>query len=254
MASGQFGSVLRHIRGLIGASEGAEQTDGMLLDRFIRQQDESAFETLMQRHGRMVLGLCRSILHDAHDADDGFQATFLVLARKASSIRKQPSVASWLYGVAYRTALRAKITSARRRVQERQAVDMSHDDLVSEIGRQELRGVVHEELQRLPEKYCAPLVLCYLEGKTNEHAAAELGWPAGSIAKRLARARDMLRDRLAYRGVALPGGMLTVILAETAATAAAPPALMQGTLKSAVQYAGKAGVAGLVSTSVVSLA
>src|SRR5262245_54128967 len=133
MASGQFGSVLRHIRQLMGARSADELTDGDLLDRFIRQQDESAFEMLMQRHGPMVHGLCRSILHDAHDADDAFQATFLVLARKASSIRKRPSVASWLYGVAYRTSLRAEITSARRRVHERQAVDMSHDELVSEI-------------------------------------------------------------------------------------------------------------------------
>src|SRR5438046_10181550 len=125
MASGQFGTVLRHIRQLIGPRTSDGQDDGELLERFIARQDQTAFETLMQRHGPMVLGLCRSILHDAHDADDAFQATFLVLARKASSIRKQPSVASWLYGVAYRTALRAKITSARRRVQERPPVDLS---------------------------------------------------------------------------------------------------------------------------------
>src|SRR5262249_57019477 len=127
---------------------------------------------------------------------------------KASSIRKRPSVASWLYGVAHRTALRAKISSARRRVHERQATDMAEkDEAMSELGRQELRSLVHEELQRLPEKYRAPLVPCYLEGKTNETAARELGWPAGSMAKRLTRGRDLLRERLSYRGVALPAGM-----------------------------------------------
>jgi len=254
MANGQLSTVLRHIRQLISPRVGAEDSDGELLDRFIRQQDQAAFEALLQRHGPMVHGVCRSILHDAHDADDVFQATFLVLARKATSIRKQPSVASWLYGVAYRTALRAKINSARRRVHERQAVDMSHDDSVSEIGRQELRAVVHEELQQLPEKYRAPLVLCYLEGKTNELAAKELGWPAGSMAKRLARGRDLLRDRLAYRGVALPVGMLAVLLTESGASAAVPPALLHATLQSAVLYASQASVAGIVSSSVASLA
>lgn len=256
MASGQFSTVLRHIRQLIGprASEGL--TDGQLLERFIARQDESAFETLLQRHGPMVLGVCRSILHDPHDADDAFQATFLVLARKASSIRKRPSVASWLYGVAHRTALRAKINSARRRVLERQATDMpQQDEAVSELGKQELRSVVHEELQRLPEKYRAPLVLCYLEGKTNETAAQELGWPPGSIAKRLSRGRDLLRERLAYRGVAVPAGMLAVLLGECgAASAAVPAARAEATLKSAVLYAGKAGVAGLISAQVAALA
>jgi RNA polymerase sigma factor (sigma-70 family) len=254
MANGQFGSVLRHIRQLIGPRSSESLTDGQLLERFVKTQDESAFETLLQRHGPMVLGLCRSILHDAHDADDAFQATFLVLARKASSIRKSPSVASWLYGVAHRTALRAKINSAKRRVKERQAGDMSHSDDVGELGRQELRSVVHEELQRLPEKYRAPLVLCYLEGKTNESAASELGWPAGSMAKRLSRGRDLLRERLAYRGVALPAGMLAVVLGESAATASVPPLLLEATLKSAVLYAGKASALGMMTSTAATLA
>src|SRR5262249_30577947 len=156
----------------------------------------------------------------------------------------------------HRTALRAKINSARRRVLERQATDMPQkDDEVSELGRQELRSLVHEELQRLPEKYRAPLVLCYLEGKTNEIAARELGWPAGSIAKRLNRARDLLRERLAYRGVALPAGMLAVLLAESSASAASvPAALLDETLRNAVLYAGKATVAGMVSAQVTALA
>src|SRR5262249_40239936 len=155
------------------------------------------------RHGPMVHNLCRSILHDPHSADDALQATFLVLARKAPSIRKRHSVASWLYGVAYRIALRAKTSATRRRQYERQAPTMSSNETAVDLDSRELRGVVHEELQRLPEKYRAPLVLRYLQGKSNEGAALALGWPRGSIAKRLARALDLLRERLLMRGVAL---------------------------------------------------
>jgi RNA polymerase sigma factor (sigma-70 family) len=253
MASGQFGSVLRHIRQLIGPRTSDELTDGQLLDRFALRQDETAFEALMERHGSMVYGLCRGILHDPHSADDAFQATFLVLARKASSIHKRQSVASWLYGVAYRISLRAKANASRRRLHERQIVTMPTTEPVTDAGRQELRSVLNEELQRLPEKYRAPLILCYLEGKTNEIAARELGWPSGSMSKRLNRGRELLKERLAGRGVALSAMAATAALAES--VSAAPPALIKSTLQAALLFgAGKATVATVASTQVLALA
>jgi RNA polymerase sigma factor (sigma-70 family) len=255
MASGQFGSVLRHIRQLIGPHTSDELTDGQLLDRFALRQDETAFEALMERHGGMVYNLCRGILHDPHSADDAFQATFLVLARKATSIHKRQSVASWLYGVAYRISLRAKANAARRRLHERQTVTMPTTEPVTDAGRQELRSVLNEELQRLPEKYRAPLVLCYLEGKTNEIAARELGWPSGSMSKRLNRGRELLKERLAGRGVALSAMAATAALAEGAASAAVPTPLMKSTLHAAILFgAGKATVATVASTQVLALA
>ncbi|MBY0524295.1 MAG: sigma-70 family RNA polymerase sigma factor [Gemmataceae bacterium] len=255
MASGQFGSVLRHIRQLIGPRTSDELTDGQLLERFTLRQEESAFEALMQRHGPMVHNLCRNVLHDPHAADDAFQATFMVLARKATSIQKRQSVASWLYGVAYRISLRSKANATRRRLHERQTIPMPATDPIFDVGRQELRSVLNEELQRLPEKYRAPLILCYLEGKSNETAAAELGWPSGSMSKRLARARDLLRERLAGRGVALSLIALTATLAEGTASAAVPVTLMKSTLQAAIVYGvGKASMTGLVSSQAVTLA
>jgi RNA polymerase sigma factor (sigma-70 family) len=172
MPSRAIAGVLRHIRQLLDPPPAGGLTDGQLLERFAARQDEAAFETLLHRHGPMVLNLCRGMLHDAHAADDAFQATFLVLACKAASIHKRPSVASWLYGVAYRISLRAKAGAARRRLREREVPPMvSPDDASDDVDRQELRATVTEELHRLPEKYRAPLVLCYLQGKSHDIAA-----------------------------------------------------------------------------------
>src|SRR5262249_45715450 len=158
-----------------------------LLERFSTEHDSAAFEAILQRHGRLVWGVCQRLLHDPHDAEDAFQATFLVLTRRAGSVKKHSSLATWLYGVAYPVAwnvLRSKLRANRRRTYERQVEDMPQREEEATQWR-ELRPVLDAELDRLPEKYRAPLVLCYLEGKTNQQAAQELGWPAGSLSKRL---------------------------------------------------------------------
>jgi RNA polymerase sigma factor (sigma-70 family) len=176
-----------------------EQTDGRLLKRFASQQDQAAFAALVRRHGPMVLAVCRRVLGNAHDADDAFQATFLVLVRKAGAIARPELLANWLYGVAYRVAVKARANAARRSKHEQRAPVKACVDPVAEATGREVHAVLDAELRHLPEQYRAPLVLCYLEGKTNAEAACMLGWPTGSISGRLARARELLRMRLVRR-------------------------------------------------------
>jgi RNA polymerase sigma factor (sigma-70 family) len=177
-----------------------EQTDSQLLKRFASQQDQAAFAALVRRHGPMVLAVCRRVLGNAHDADDAFQATLLVLVRKACVIARPESLGNWLYGVAYRVAVKARANAARRSGHERRAPAKAWVDLLEEAIRRELRSVLDAELSHLPDEYRTPLVLCYLEGKTNAEAARMLGWPTGSISgRRLARARELLRKRLVGR-------------------------------------------------------
>ena len=170
--------------------------DGDLLERFVRQHEEAAFAVLVQRHGPMVLSVCERVLRHSQDADDAFQVTFIVLAQKAHRLRRPGLLANWLYGVAYRTAMHARQRAARRSEREREAAKLSVPSNDPEREALALHRVLDEELHRLPEKYRAPLVLCYLEGKTNKEAARLLGWPSGSMAHRLARGRDLLRKRL----------------------------------------------------------
>jgi RNA polymerase sigma factor (sigma-70 family) len=246
MASGQLVPVIDFLRKVVSLPGVETLTDGQLLTWFVERDDEDAFTALVQRHGAMVYGVCLRVLHDVHDADDAFQATFLVLARKARAIRKRDSAASWLYGVAYRTAVKARAREARRQAHEREAPEMPHVDPWAELAWRELRPVLDHELERLPEKYRAPLVLCYLEGKTNEAAARQLGWTKGTVSGRLARARDLLRGRLARRGLALSGGLLTTALSLSAASAAVPAPLVASTVKAAALVAvGKAAAAGI---------
>jgi RNA polymerase sigma factor (sigma-70 family) len=161
-------------------------SDGQLLERYLARRDETAFAAIVRRHGPMVLSVCRRVLKNAHDAEDVFQATFLVLVTKAASVRPRELVGHWLYGVAYRTALKAKALAARRSAKERtMAPQQTHHDEPPA----DWQPLLDEELQRLPEKYRLPLVLCDLDGKTRKQAARQLGWPDGTLSTRLTRGR-----------------------------------------------------------------
>jgi RNA polymerase sigma factor (sigma-70 family) len=180
----------------------ADPPDAELLDRFAAG-DHGAFAALVRRHGPMVFGVCRRVLRDPHDAEEAFQVTFLVLVRKGGRLAQPDRLANWLYGVAYRVARKSKGSAARRGAHERAAAAglVRPDPVTVGPDRAELRAILDEEMVALPEKYRAPLVLCYLEGLTNEDAARRLGWAPGSMSYRLARGRELLRRRLARRGV-----------------------------------------------------
>jgi RNA polymerase sigma factor (sigma-70 family) len=253
MASRQLSKVLRHLRQVMGGGDTADVTDGQLLKQFVGRQDESAFRTLLERYGPMVMGVCRRALPDPHDADDAFQATFLVLVRKAGSIQEQELVGNWLYGVAFRVARRARLNAARRGLQRTEVPDMAIPGWTSVTDNQEARLLLDEELQRLPRKYRVPLVLCYLEGKTNEATARYLRCPTGTVKTRLAKGRELLRARLERRGLALSAGGLAAILAPEAVNAAVAPSLTEATLQAASLCIAGEAVAGAVSAPVAGL-
>jgi RNA polymerase sigma factor (sigma-70 family) len=197
-----------------------KQSDAYLIDRFLNCEEfesEDAFTTLAKRHGPMVLGICRHLLKDETDAEDAFQSTFLVLARKAGSIRNRTAVAGWLHEVAYRVARKAHRKEVRRRRSEKQGMVMSprtieNDDLPETAIWNELRPVLHEEVNRLPEKLRILIVLSYLEGQTNEEVAELQTCPLGTVKGRLSRARALLRERLMRRGMVLPAAFLWTAL------------------------------------------
>jgi RNA polymerase sigma factor (sigma-70 family) len=199
-----------------------------------------------------VLGVCQRVLHNAHDAEDAFQATFLVLARKGRSIKRRQALGSWLYGVAYRVALKARADAARRRRHERRAANRVEDQPGPEPARDEVRRVLDDEVNRLPDKYRQPIVLCYFEGKTYQEAARLLGWPAGTTSVRLARARELLRKRLAVRGLALSPCALAVCLAGETAPAADVCRLIDATAGAARLWLADAAAAGM-SSQVIAL-
>jgi RNA polymerase sigma factor (sigma-70 family) len=246
-------AVLRHVHRLVPPPGMEHPPDRQLLERFLACRDEAAFAALVRRHGAMVLGVGRRLLHDAHAAEDVFQATFLILARNAPSIRKQQAVGSWLYGVAYRVAVRARRAAASRRRRERHAPPLLPADPAVEVTWRELGAVLDEELRRLPERYRAPLVLCVLEGKTQEEAARELGCCKSTLRRRLEQGRERLRRRLLRRGVALSVGLLAAAISQRPA-AAVPAALVEATVRAGLlSWAGpemakavSAEVAGLV--------
>jgi RNA polymerase sigma factor (sigma-70 family) len=241
--------IVQFIRQVVEDQRVLELSDQQLLQRFRDQQDPAAFQALLRRHGPMVLEVCRGVLGNEADVEDAFQATFLILLRNAGSIRKREALASWLHGVAYRTALKARAQSAMRhkheaRMPERQA--SGADDLTWP----EVRHVLHEELHGLPNRYRAPLVLCYLEGATQEAAAVQLGLAKSTLRERLERGRALLRARLLRRGLG-PTALLVVSAWPAAnAPASVPLALIQSTVKAATLLAAEQTATGVVSARV----
>lgn len=237
MSKGQLDGVVAYIRRLMGAPRG-DHTDGELLDRFATRHDQDAFAALVSRHGPMVLGVCRRVLHDHHDAEDAFQATFLILVRKSTSLNQNRPLGNWLYTVALNTACKARESAERRRRHEAAAGIVGEKSPVSdELIKAELRTVIDEELEHLPTKYRQPLVLCYLQGKTNEAAAQELGWTKGTVSGRLARARDLLRGRLTRRGIAISGAAGVSLIEPAVARAVVSGGLLTATIQAAASYA-----------------
>ncbi len=227
------------------------EPDAALLRRYVRQRDQTAFEALVRRHGPMVLGVCRRVLRNAHDAEDAFQATFLVLVKKAAGLRSPGTVASWLYGVAYRTALHAQDAALKRRAKEAEMVPPTP---AAEKSCTDLRLDLDRELGRLPEKYRAVLVLCDLEGRTRKEAARHLGWPEGTVASRLAEGRKRLARRLTRLGLAVSGGALAAVPSQNLAAAPVRAPLVSSTLRAATLFAaGQAAAAGVVSLNVAAL-
>jgi serpin B len=225
--------VLQRLRRRAAPPGAGGTSDGLLLERFAASRDESAFEALLERHGPMVWNVCQRVLANPSGAEDAFQATFLVLVRKAKSIAKRDSVGSWLHGVAYRIALDARARAARRTRQSPRPTTPAEEPPEA-TARSEVRQILDAELGWLPEKYRAPLVLCYLEGKTNDEAADLLGTTRGTIAGRLSRARDLLRGRLTRRGLAPSSVGLALMFTQEAAV---PATLLGPTLKAALGYA-----------------
>jgi RNA polymerase sigma factor (sigma-70 family) len=249
MANAQTDTVLRHIRRLTGDGP----TDRELLQRFLADRDEAAFATLVRRHAGLVWSVCRRILHQDQDAEDAWQATFLVLARNAGTVRKAEALASFLHGVAHRTALRARRSATTRRTHERQEKTMPRHAPQADVTWRELQALLDEEVRRLPEKYRAPFVLCCLEEKSRGEAARELGWNEGTLSSRLAQARKILQRRLTRRGVTLAALLTSASLSTV--RAAPPAALLARTIPAALSYAVRrsTGVGG-VSAAATALA
>ncbi len=244
--------VLRHIRSAMAKQATGVLSDQQLLESFLSQQSEAAFTALVQRHGAMVFGVCRRLLRHTQDAEDAFQATFLALAQQAVSIRRHESVGSWLHGVAIRVAAKLKRTAARRAVHEGRLSPRPTGDAMDDITWRELRSVLDEELRSLPEKYRAPLVLCYLEARTQDEAVQQLGWSKSTFCRRLNRARQLLAQRLSRRGLTLPVALTAPLLIDGAATAALPPLLVANTVRAGLALASGQPVTAVAS--VVALA
>jgi RNA polymerase sigma factor (sigma-70 family) len=228
MASVQLQRIVHQLRHL---AHPTDPTDRQLLERFLASRDEAAFATLVGRHGPLVLSVCHRILGQVHDAEDAFQATFLVLARKAATVRWQASIGNWLYGVAWRVARKARAGMAQRRMHERQVAELPHREAGAETSLRELGALLDEEMQALPDQYRTPLVLCYLEGHSRHEAARQLGWTLATLKRRLEQGRTRLRSRLLRRGITLSAALLAAALARPCAAPAA--ALINVTVEAA---------------------
>lgn len=254
MATNSINHVIQHLRNAVLLQESADQTDGQLLERFVRGHELASLEILVQRHSLMVWGVCRRLLPNHHDAEDAFQATFLVLVRKAASIVPRAMVGNWLYGVAHQTALKARSVVAKRRTRERQVIDMPEPETPQSDLEYDLQPLLDQELSRLPDTYRVAIVLCDLEGKSRKEAARQLGLPEGTVGSRLARARAMLAKRLARHGLAVSGGSLAVLLSQQAVAAGVPDSLVLSTIKAVTLIAaGKPVAAGVISAPAAAL-
>jgi RNA polymerase sigma factor (sigma-70 family) len=255
MASSQLSPAIQHLRRAALLRDGAGLTDAQLLEVYVRRREEAAMAALVRRHGPMVWGVCRRVLRNHHDAEDAFQATFLVFVRKAASLAIPELLANWLYGVAHQTALKARATTARRGARERQVTQMPEPAVTEQCLWDDLQSLLDQELSRLPDKYRVALVLCDLEGKTRKEAARQLGVPEGTLAARLARGRRMLALRLARHGLAVSGGSLAMLLAHNSASASVPGAVVGSTMRAASLFAaGQAAAGGALSAKAVAVA
>ncbi|HMF17193.1 MAG TPA: sigma-70 family RNA polymerase sigma factor, partial [Gemmataceae bacterium] len=251
MPTNPLSTVIQHILADVGPDRGA-MTDGELLGRYLSSRDDNALAVLVRRHAPMVWGVCCRLLHNHHDAEDAFQATFLVLVRKGKDVPRQ-AVANWLYGVARQTGVRLRATGALRGRREKQVLNMP-EPTRAEVRDADWQSVLDEELGRLPGHYRAVIVLCDLEDMTRKEAARQLAIPEGSVASRLMRARLMLAKRLTRRGVVFSGGSLAAVLSAASASASAPPALVASTIKAtSLLGIGKAAAAGVLSAKVAAL-
>jgi RNA polymerase sigma factor (sigma-70 family) len=254
MSTKHMGKVIQSLRRAASRQDVAGLGDSELLGRYIAGGDEAAFEALVRRHGTMVLAVCNRVLKNCHDAEDAFQATFLVLVRKAASIVKRETVGGWLYGVAYKTALKARMGNSERRTKEIRAGSMRKEEVVGEDAWAEMRPLIDQELNRLPDKYRVLILLCDLGGKTRKEAASQLGWPEGTVSGRLARARTLLAKRLARHGLPLGGVTAALSVSQNTALAASPAILAASTVKSAMAFAARQTSAGAISVKAAALA
>jgi RNA polymerase sigma factor (sigma-70 family) len=254
MATSQMSKVIQQVRRTVFLQDGAGLTDGQLLECFLNRREEAAMAVLVRRHAPMVWGVVRRILSNHHDAEDAFQATFLVLLRKAASIASRELLPNWLYGVAHQTALKARVTLAKRKERERQVTELPEPAPTEQDPGDDLRPLLDQELSRLPDKYRVVLVLCDLEYKTRKEAARQLGLPEGTVASRLTRARILLAKRLGRYVLAVSGGALAGMLSQKMASASVPPSMVSATIKAATLVrAGQTAAAGVISVRVAAL-
>jgi RNA polymerase sigma factor (sigma-70 family) len=257
--NGKTGCILERVRNAVAVQSCCQLADQELLQRYVAAQDESAFAALVKRHGSMVMGLCWRILRHQQDAEDAFQATFLVFARKAGTIRKRDSIASWLHSVAFRAANKLRASQARRRARcqtpfgNETLLDVPQADFSRDLSFRETQRVLEEELNRLPDKYRAPLLLCCVEGRTRDEAAHQLGWRLGVLRGRLDRGRELLRARLVRRGLSLSVALLALGVAGTSQAALAP-ALLSSTVQAAIGAARSLSAAGAATAQATALA
>jgi RNA polymerase sigma factor (sigma-70 family) len=254
MATSQLSKAVQDLWQAVLHQGGADLSDGQLLSHFVERRDEAAFAALVRRLGPVVWGVCRRVLGHHHDAEDVFQATFLVLARKAAVVTPRDRVANWLYGVACRTALKAKTMTERRRAREKQVLNMPEPETAAPGPWCDLGPLVDQELARLPDKYRIAIVFCDLEGKTRKEAARQLKIPEGTLSSRLTTARVMLAKQLARHGLVLSGGAVATMLSQSAASAGVPGSVATITIKAAPLFAARqAAATAMVSAKVAAL-